>query len=226
MGTVTIQEFTTRFPITMIGKEAGVCWGADITDERKNYKRGLECLSNDHGRTLEFPDVYMIIDGYSARVMREWYTHIGGAPTRLQASTRYIDYKKFPYVTPPSIAENKKATETYDALMHVISTAMMSLEKDGIPKEDIALCLPLGMETKVVCKHNARNLIDMSHQRLCKRAYHEYRKLFRDLMKALGEYSEEWATLVDLYFKPKCEVCGSCKEKYTCGRMPKREQAE
>lgn len=92
MGTVTIQRFTYKNPISMIGEEAGVCWGADTSDPEKNYKRGLDCLENEHGRTFEFPDVYMILDGYSARVIREWYTHIGGAPTRLQAST-LIDLK-------------------------------------------------------------------------------------------------------------------------------------
>ena len=49
MGKVIIQsEYTTQNPITMIGKEAGICWGADITDDNKNYKRGLECLENGH----------------------------------------------------------------------------------------------------------------------------------------------------------------------------------
>lgn len=112
MGKVIIQrEYTTKNPITMIGKEAGICWGADITDDHKNYERGLECLKNEHGRTFEFPDIYTVLDGYSARVIREWYTHIGRAPTRLQASTRYIDYKHgFGYVTPPSIAGNNEAT--------------------------------------------------------------------------------------------------------------------
>lgn len=87
------HPYTTRNPITMIGTEAGICWGADTTNEEKNYKRGIDCLENEHGRTFEFPDVYAVLDGYSARVIREWYTHIGGAPTRLQASTRYIDYE-------------------------------------------------------------------------------------------------------------------------------------
>ena len=66
MGTVTIQRFTYKNPISMIGEEAGVCWGADTSDPEKNYKRGLDCLENEHGRTFEFPDVYMILDGYSA----------------------------------------------------------------------------------------------------------------------------------------------------------------
>lgn len=80
MGTVTIQRFTYKNPISMIGEEAGICWGADTSNPEKNYKRGLDCLESEHGRTFEFPDVYMILDGYSARVIREWYTHIGGSP--------------------------------------------------------------------------------------------------------------------------------------------------
>ena len=91
MGKVTILPETTKRPITLIGKRAGICWGADITDDKKNYKRGLECIENNHGRTLEYVNIEAVFDDWSARVIREWYTHIGGAPTRLQASTRYID---------------------------------------------------------------------------------------------------------------------------------------
>lgn len=224
MGQVIIQEkYTVKKPITMIGEEAGICWGADTSDDTKNYKRGIDCLENGHGRTFEFPDVYMILDGYSARVIREWYTHIGGAPTRLQASTRYIDYEHgFDYFAPPSVQNNQRALDIYSGMMDSISEALRDLDELGIPREDSALGLPLGMTTKIVCKHNARNLIDMSHQRMCKRAYHEYRKLFGDLCDALRAYSDEWRYLVDHYFMPKCKYMGFCNERYTCGRMPRR----
>ena len=53
MGTVTIQRFTYKNPISMIGEEAGVCWSADTSDPEKNYKRGLDCLENEHGRTFQ-----------------------------------------------------------------------------------------------------------------------------------------------------------------------------
>ena len=225
MGQVIIQEkYTVKKPITMIGEEAGICWGADTSDDTKNYKRGIDCLENGHGRTFEFPDVYMILDGYSARVIREWYTHIGGAPTRLQASTRYIDYEHgFDYFAPPSVQNNQRALDIYRGMMDSISEALRDLDELGIPREDSALGLPLGMTTKIVCKHNARNLIDMSHQRMCKRAYHEYRKLFDDLCDALRAYSDEWRYLVDHYFMPKCKYMGFCNERYTCGRMPRRD---
>ena len=224
MGIVTIQEYTTKNPITLIGYEAGVCWGANIDDSEQNYDRGVGCLKSEHGRTFEFPDVYMTIDGYSARVIREWYTHIGGAPTRLQASTRYIDYHNgFHYVIPPSIRTDELACTEYQSAMYEINKSLSFLESLGIPKEDSAMLLPLGMSTKIVDKRNLRNLIDMSHQRKCTRAYHEYRKLFNDICDALKNYAEEWMYIVDNYFEPKCKYMGFCKERHSCGMMPKKE---
>lgn len=214
---ITIQKYTTRQPITMIGTEAGVCWNSDCEDAKKNLDRGLACLKHEHGRTFEYPSVYLVIKGYSARMIRELYTHIGGLPTRLQASTRYIDYEKFDYVTPMSIASNSSARAKYAAVMHTISRTCSELEKDyGIPREDAAMLLPLGMTTTVVAKFNLRTLIDMSHQRLCSRAYWEFRDFMKDLMKALSEYSYEWEYIVKHYFVPKCVYLGRCPETHSC----------
>ena len=224
MGKILIQSETTPDPISLIGREAGVCWGADITNAEKNYKRGMDCLTSGHGRTWEYPQVYMVLDGYSARVIREFYTHIGGGPTRLQASTRYINYQKgFPFVTPPGIAANEEADAIYRHAMEEILSAMQKLEALELPREDVGMLLPLGMETKVVFRTNLRNLIDMAHQRMCTRAYWEYRMLMNDMVKALGEYSEEWKYLTEKYFVPKCEVAGFCTEARCCGRKPRKE---
>lgn len=216
---ITILNETTKNPISLMGERAGVCWGADVTDSEKNFKRGLDCINSGHHRVMEYVNVEMILDGYSARVIREWYTHIGGSPTRLQASTRYIDYKEFDYVIPKSIDSNYDAFGWYVYAMEIISEACKKLDGEyGIPREDVAMLLPLGMTTKIVDKRNLRNLVEMSHQRLCTRAYWEYRKLMRDITDALGEYSEEWKYLVDNYFMPKCDVAGYCTEKNGCGR--------
>ena len=222
MGKITILEETTINPITLVGERAGICWGADTRDKEKNYKRGMDCILSNHGRTLEFVNVEMILDGYSARVIREWYTHIGGNPTRLQASTRYIDYKDFEYITPKTIASNEKAKKIYDDLMESISWSSVALEQLGIPREDIAMLLPLGMTTKIVDKRNLRNLVDMSKNRMCTRAYWEYRELFRDISNELRERSKEWEWIVDNLFKPKCEELGYCTEQKSCGRKEKR----
>jgi len=165
----------------------------------------------------------MLIEGYSARVIREWYTHISGDPTRLQASTRYIDYSSFTYVTPSSVFENPNAEFVYNGVMETIRRGCKSLESLGIPREDVAYMLPLGMTTVVVDKRNVRNFIDMSRQRMCNRALWEYRDLMDDICNALRGYSDEWKYLVDTQMMPKCESLGYCPEKHSCGMMPKRE---
>ena len=222
---ITILKETTKNPITLMGERAGVCWGGDIRDPEKNYRRGLDCIKSGHHRVMEYVNVEMILEGYSARVIREWYTHIGGAPTRLQASTRYINYKDFSYTVPPSVAGKPEAEKLYRDTMAAIAKSCSRLEEEwGIPREDAAMLLPLGMSTKVVDKRNVRNLIERSHQRLCTRAYWEYRLLMQDISNALAEYSKEWRELTEQYFVPKCQVAGYCTEKKSCGRMPNKEK--
>lgn len=241
MGKVIIEDLTCLDPITLIGEMAGICYGSYTRDEVKNYKRGWDCIESRHGRTLEFPDIYMTLDGYSARVIREFYTHIGGAPTRLQASTRYIDYKNFDYITPPKIANFDKSKvpnhtsaspqEIYTSVIDTIECALCALEEYGIPKEDSAMLLPLCMATRVVVKVNLRELIQIFNQRLCTRAYWEFRQLMNDIKKALIEYGalqidlfglgNQWKTIANELFVCKCEKDGVCYEKFSCGRYPK-----
>lgn len=221
---ITILETTTKYPLQVMGQRAGVCWNADITDSAKNRQRGIDCLKSGHGRVLEYVNVEMIIDGISARLGREYYTHIAGGPTRLQASTRYINYKDFDYITPPKIANNADALEAYEDAMSTIAAALQKLESFGIPREDSAMLLPLGMTTKIVDKRNLRNLIDMSHVRLCSRAYLEYRQLMNEICKELSALSPEWKWIVDNYMQPKCEMMGYCNEKKSCGRKGQKNE--
>ena len=224
MGKITILKETSRNPIQLIGKMSGICYGSNIEDNEKNYKRGIDCLKNNHGRTLESVDVYMILDGYSAKTVREFYTHIGGAPMRLQSSTRYIDYAKkgLPCVVPPKIAANKDANRLYLDTIETIHSAARRLEEEfGATKEDASMLFPLAMVSKFVVKCNLRMLIDMSHQRMCTRAFWEYRNLMNDLCNALEAIDEEWAYIIDNFMEPKCELTGTCPETFGCGRYPK-----
>ena len=225
MGTVTILPETTENPYELMGRMAGICYGTDIEDATKNIKRGKQCVKDQHGRVLEFPQVYMRLDGYSARCVRELYTHIGGSPTRLQASTRYIDYTDFEYIIPPKIAKDKDTKQLYEDTMASISKAADFLvNKCDVPKEDAANLLPLGMTTVVSCRFNARTLMDMSRNRLCARAYWEYRQLMHDIINALSEYSEEWKELCGEIMKCKCDVLGYCVEHQCCGKYPQKEE--
>lgn len=225
MGTVTILPETTENPYELMGRMAGICYGTNIEDAKKNIKRGKQCVEDGHGRVLEFPQIYMRLDGYSARVVRELYTQIGGSPTRLQASTRYIDYTDFEYIVPPKIAKDKDTKQLYEDTMASISKAAdFLINRCEVPKEDVANLLPLGMTTVVSCRYNARCLMDMSRNRLCSRAYWEYRQLMKDIISALSEYSEEWKELAAQIFKCKCDVTGYCMEHQCCGKYPQKSK--
>lgn len=218
-----LESYTTKTPLQLIGMMAGVCWGAKL-DEEKNIKRAIDCIKSGHGRVEEFPDVYVVIDGYSAKMMRELYTHIGGSPTRLQASTRYIDYEKgFDVITPPSISKDEKTLEIWNKAVNSISEYMTKLKELGVPKEDYTNLLPLAYKSKMVWKINLRALVNFMNMRLCSRAYWEIRQFSNTLKKLLSEYSEEWKIIVDMLFVPKCEAVGYCTENQCCGRRPKKE---
>ena len=138
MRKIVIDEHTPKDPLTLIGKMVGPCYGSDTSDPEKNKKRGVQCIKDGHYRVLEYATVWFTVSGYSARWAREFYTHIGGAPTRTQASTRYIDEGNFDYYIPPSIEKDEGAKELYINTMDYIKATYMTLLKNGFAKEDAA----------------------------------------------------------------------------------------
>ncbi len=211
----------TKTPITHIGKIAGVCYNSDIEDDTKNYERGIKNLENNHGRVFEYADVTIEIDEYSARAIRELYTHIIGT-SRLQASTRYIAYNKnnFQYYVPASLYKNEDALYTYVDTMDTILENYNSLLELGISKEDSANILPLGLFSKVVLKINLRALIHLAEMRLCKRAYEEIRNMVREIMTEVGALDNEWGYLMAKYMQSKCKTC---TEKENCPKGKENE---
>ena len=212
-----IEKRTEKDPLSHIGENAGVCWNADISNPKKNIERGKSCIKSGHMRTAEYPTVEFVIDGYSARCIRELYTHIIGT-TRLQSSTRYINYENFKYYNP---FKNEKSKELYDDFMNSVSHLYEELEDIGESKEDIANILPLGMTSKIVWKINLRALIHFMNMRLCTRAYHEIRNLAKEIKEKLSEYSDEWKWICENYFVPQCGAIGYCIEDKCCGIAPK-----
>jgi len=197
-----------------MGECASLCW-----DSPPSPQIGIDCIESNHGRVLEFPDVIVEINGYSARMIRELYTKIIGV-TRLQASTRYIQYGEFDYYIPKSIQTNDYAYEEYIQFMYNVKNTYNHLLELGIPKQDIANILPLAMHSKIVLKINARAIIEMSLTRLCNRALKEYRDFMVELIEVVSNIDNEWDKIMS-YAKPKCEVYGRCDEKNSCGKVGK-----
>lgn len=223
MGKVTILDQTTKNPLSFMGSIAGIAYGTDTSDPAKNYKRGKQCILDGHGRMLEFLDVYMRIEGYSIKVIREFTRHVGDSLTLVQDSTRYINMVDFDYVVPPKVLHDKELCQDYVEHMMDVSKLYQRMLDAGVKREDASYILPLATETKFTIKKNARNLSDMCKVRLCNRAFHEYRdELMPDIVNAISAIDDEWAELTKMIFKAKCEYTGFCDEKMGCGKYPKK----
>lgn len=221
---IQIFDSTDRFPLQKIGRMAGVCWSSPVDDAEKNIRRAKDCIKSGHGRVLEYVDIELCVSGYSARAIREYYTHIGGSPTRLQESTRYVDCGNFEYYLPQTAKKTPDARKAYEECMDFIRAKYGELLEKGVSKEDAANVLPLGMMTRIVDKRNLRNMTNLMNQRLCSRAYIEIRTLANEIKDGLLGYSEEWRWICENLFVPKCEVSGFCAETKSCGRVIKLRQ--
>lgn len=213
----------TPNPLTFMGEIANICYGNKINTKDKLKKLSVECINSGHHRVLEYVDMTICIENYSARMVRELYTHHTGV-SRLQESTRYVDYKNFDFYIPASIKQNSLANDEYISLMDEIQRVYFYLLNQDIPKQDIANILPLGMMTKVVLKINLRALLHMAEMRLCNRALKEYKDFMYELKESLRDIDDEWEYIIDNYYKPKCEIIGYCTEKQSCHKMPMKSE--
>lgn len=223
---IEILDWTCKDPLNLIGFCAGVCWNAPVDDVEKNIKRAKDCIKSNHGRTEEYPDVYVVMDEYSARVIREFYTHVIGT-TRLQSSTRYVDAKKMnpekDFYIPANFTDNQKdiLLKGYQEIMKTYT----ELESNKVSKEDAANILPLGMHTKIVTKINLRALEHMAHKRCCYRAYKEFRALMKEFKAKLKQVSEEWKWICENMLVSECKALGYCPEVRSCGKEISKEEA-
>ena len=224
MAKVTILDSTITNPISYMGQCAGIAYGSDTSDPEKNYKRGLNCIKSGHYRMLEFCDIHFEVEGYSIRMCRELMRHVGDGLTTIQRSTRYCNESDFEYYIPDAVNKNMSARNEYNKCMKEIQKTYRKMtDLYNIKKEDAANLLPLSTCTTLAMKHNARTIMNMAEQRLCTRALKEFREFMKDLLDALGEYSDEWATLVDEIMMCKCDKAGYCLEEFSCGKYPKKE---
>lgn len=222
---LTLVGDTTKNPLQKIGSVAGVCWGANTDDIQKNVNRAISCIESDHGRVLEWVNVEFLIEGISARCMREVGRHCVGT-SYLQSSTRYVDESNFKYYTPPS-CQKDGVREVYDRGMKQVAEFYGELIELGVPREDAANALPLGMDSKVVWKINLRSLVNFMNKRLCGRALLEIQKFSHELRDLLMQQNDEWMWIGENLFVPSCErfkllnpsMC-FCIEKKCCGRHP------
>jgi len=207
----------THEPLSLMGEVASFCWNS-----KPSKDIAIKCIKSNHGRVLEFSDVIVSIEGYSARMIRELFRHQVGT-SFLQESTRYVDCSHFNYYYPNGMKQNDESYNIYERCMKDIQNAYQDLvELKIIPKEDIANILPLGMMTKVVYKINLRAILHLFELRTCTRACVEFRSFMEELRIVLSNLDDDWKYIIDNFAKIKCEVHGYCSEEHSCGKVKNR----
>ena len=205
---IEILDYTKK-PLTKIGEMASICYNTKLKDENHAERIARHCINSGHGRNLEFGKVTLKIT-CSARVGRELYTHLGGSPTRLQASTRYITYNDFNYIIPNGMTAEQ--SYEYNMCMKNIRDSYRKLKELNLNNDITGYILPLAMETTIVWDGNIRTLENMFNQRLCYRALEEYRELMKELKSKISKLDDEWKWISDKLFVPKCVKAGYCIE--------------
>ncbi|MBQ0083788.1 MAG: FAD-dependent thymidylate synthase [Clostridiales bacterium] len=206
-----------------------------LTDEKTaSFVEMLAAIG--HESPIEHASFTFGIEGVSRSLLAQITRH-RMASFSVQ-SQRYVREKKFEFVTPPEIAEDKEALEIfarameedqqhYDKLTAILKekhkktfmaegkdekTAEKLAEKKAI--EDARFVLPNACETKMIMTMNCRSLLNFFAHRCCNRAQWEIRDIANQMLALVSEVAPE-------IFKkagPPC-VSGACPEgKMTCGK--------
>ena len=221
----------TPNPDDVCARGAGTCVNRGIPAEGKEtaLRRALE---SGHESVAEHAVFTFAVEGISRACSHQLVRH--RLASYSQQSQRYVDMKDFDYVTPESIAENKKKLlciddsdgnpvvmtmqEVYDEAMKEIGLIYRTLTASGVPEEDARYVLPNACATNIMITMNARELRHMAEERMCSRTQWEIRELVSEMVRLAKEKAP--ALFEDA--GPKCVRLGYCPEADGCGTAPGR----
>ncbi len=169
-------------------------------------------VEQGHFSALEHAVFSFGVEGVSRALTHQLVRH--RLASYSQQSQRYVTFKDFPCVTPPSVAAKPEAARRFTETVAGIRRAYGELLEAGIPAEDARYLLPNACETRIVVTMNARELLHFFRLRCCNRAQWEIHEL-ADRMLVLARRA---APAIFEGAGPGC-LSGPCPEgKMTCGK--------
>lgn len=242
MPTVTLLAHTPN-PEKTVASAAKLCYSSStigdlydgLTDEKAaNF---VEMLSEiGHESPIEHASFTFGIEGVSRAFLAQMTRHRMASYS--VKSQRYVKEGAFEFVTPPEVANDPVALETYQESMRMAQesydkiaeilmekhiamfiaegkdekTAARLASKKAI--EDARFVLPNACETKMVVTMNARSLHNFFRHRCCNRAQWEIQDVANQMLKLVKEVAPQ------LFKKagPPC-IKGPCPEgNMSCGK--------
>jgi len=188
-------------------------------DKEKMLNLIKKVLASGHHSTIEHCQFVFTISGVSRACTHQLVRHRHMSFS--QKSQRYVTEKgQFEFITPKTI-QNAGLEEEFVGFMGQISEFYAKMIEKGIPAEDARFVLPNAATSSLVASLNLRELIHLSHIRLCTNAQLEIRIMVKKMCDLVVE-KEPWLAE---YLVPKCEALGYCDEIRGCGRKPLKKDA-
>lgn len=206
---VSLVNYTPN-PEEAIIRAAANCWQSAPHEGILDH-----IIKAGHWTPLEFATFNFEISGVSRALTHQLVRKRVGVAFA-QESQRYVELEEIEYVTPPSFKEGEHQDAFLYAYNHIMFQAQelyKFLTFFGVPQEDARYVLPSACTSSIHMSVNYHALLDLSKERLCKKAQWEIRQLVKELKKEVTAVSSKLAS----YMQPKCYWLGRCPEKKSCG---------
>lgn len=178
----------TPDPEVQVARAARLCYyGKNIDDLKeamtpeKSAELVRKLVGMGHFSPVEHVNFTFGIEGISRALSHQLVRH--RIASYSQQSQRYVNGKKFGYVTPPAVEANPNLKMAYDNFMKSCTDFYESLTANGIEQEDARFVLPNACDTKIIVTMNVRSLYNFFQHRCCNRAQWEIRRLAWKMLK-------------------------------------------
>lgn len=129
------------------------------------------------------------------------------------ASQHYSDYSDMPFIVSK---EAKQSMTIYESLYVASFGYRVMLEDNILPREEARQVLPNASAVNLMMTINARSLLNLIKQRICRRNVEEMQIFADRLVELIGHTWPEFAKCLG----PYCFYLGKCNQgKMSCGKL-------
>ena len=180
---VELVSYTPE-PEKAIEFAARVSYGSKSKGPKDRARFLKRLLEMGHCSVFEFADATFLIEGCSRACANQLVRH--RLLSIIQESQRRVRVEKI-IDMPQTVALSYKAREIWDEANKQAFKAYNELIRQGVPKEDARLVLPLSTQTRLVVKGNFREWRHVLKLRLAKEAQWEIREMAKAILEQLYE---------------------------------------
>ena len=168
----------------LIEQAGRTCYQSNDPTEPGSGKSFVQkIIKNGHHSVLEHPYATFKITGASRTFTHQLVRHRLCAFS--QQSQRYVNERKFDFVTPESIAGNPETHKLFEQFIAEAKTVYCKLQELGIKNEDARFVLPNAVESEIVISANFRQFRHMFTLRCSRHAQWEIREVCLCMLRIL-----------------------------------------